>query len=184
MSDKIQEIRMQELRDLFFNVFGVVPLQNYGVIGDGITDNRLKIQQAIYDAIEVEAKYIYVPSGEYYYSNNLFRTDEVIFIGNNTRAKIEGIEIRQFPDLWNEAQASSSALVPIAGVILYAGKSEISNNYLECNGQTVTTTDYLALYSKLNNVIITEDTEDLPETFTIPNLTTGQEGTKYIIRAK
>lgn len=184
MSDKVQEIRMQELRDLFFYVFGIVPLQNYGVVGDGITDNRLKIQQAIYDAIEVGAKYIYVPGGEFHYENNLFSTDKVIFIGNNTRANIEGIDIRQIPDLWNEAQASSSALVPIAGVIIYAGKNEVPNNYLECNGQTVTTTDYISLYSKLNNVEVTEDTEDLPETFTIPNLSTGQDGTKYIIRAK
>ena len=58
------------------------------------------------------------------------------------------------------------------------------SNYLECNGQAVTTTDYLSLYEKLNNVEVDEDTEDLPETFNIPNLTTGQENTKYIIRAK
>lgn len=184
MSDISKEIKMQELKDLFFYVFGVVPLQNYGVIGDGMTDNRLNIQQAIYDAIDVGAKYIFVPAGEYYYSNQLFKADEVIFIGNNTRASIDGIEIRQFPDLWNEAQASSSALVPIAGVVIYAGKDEVPNNYLECNGQTINTMEYLSLYGKLNNVDITEETEDLPETFTVPNLTTGQEGTKYIIRAK
>ena len=184
MNDKVQEIKMQELRDLFFNVLGIVPLQNYGVVGDGITDNRLKIQQAIYDAIEVGAKYIYVPGGEFHYENNLFSTDEVIFIGNNTRASIEGIDIRQFPDLWGESQSSSSALVPIASVVIYAGKDTIPVNYLECNGQAVTTLDYIGLYGKLNNITVTEDTEDLPETFTIPNLSTGQSGTKYIIRAK
>lgn len=184
MSDKIQEIKMQELRDLFFYVFGIVPLQNYGVVGDGMTDNRLKIQQAIYDAIDVGAKYIYVPSGEYYYANNLFKTDEVIFIGNNTRAKIEGVEIRQFPELWGEAQSTTPALVPLGGVILYAGKKNLPTSYLECNGQAVNTVDYLNLYQTLNNISVDEETEDLPETFTIPNLTTGQEGTKYVIRAK
>ena len=97
--------------------------------------------------------------GEYYYSANLFKTDQVIFIGNNTDSKIKGIEIRQFPDLWNEAQASSTAL------------------------QAVKTSDYISLYSKLNNIEVTEETE-IPETFTIPNLATGQENTKYIIRAK
>lgn len=182
MSDKVQEIKMQELRDLFFYTFGIVPLQNYGVVGDGMTDNRQKIQQAIYDAIDVGAKYIFVPGGEFYYSNNLFKTDEVIFIGNNTRATIEGIEIRQFPDLWNEAQATSSAIIPIAGIILYAGQN-IPNGYLECNGQAVNTITYINLYSKLNNIEITEET-NIPETFTVPNLTTGQENTKYIIRAK
>ena len=116
----INELKMQELKDLFFYVFGIVPLQNYNAIGDGFTDNRLAIQQAIYDAIEVGAKYIFVPKGNYYYSNQLFKTDQVIFIGNNTDAQIKGIDIRQFPDLWNEGQAGSSALIPIAGVVIYA----------------------------------------------------------------
>lgn len=180
----INELRMQELKDLFFYVFGIVPLQNYNVVGDGMTDNRLGIQQAIYDSIEVGAKYIFVPKGNYYYSNQLFKTSEVIFIGNNVDTYIEGIDIRQFPDLWGEGQTGSSALVPIAGVVIYAGKDAIPGNYLECNGQAATTTDYLSLYEKLNNVSVDEDTEALPETFNIPNLTTGQENTKYIIRAK
>ena len=176
MSNKVQEIKMQELKDLFFYVFGIVPLQNYDVIGDGMTDNRLKIQQAIYDAIEVGAKYIFVPQGEYFYNAQLFKTDEVIFIGNNTRTKIKDVEIRQFPDLWNEAQASSSALVPIGGIIIYKA-DKIPDNYLECNGQSVTTQDYLALYEKLNG-----EQEEIPGEFTIPNLSISNA--KYIIRAK
>lgn len=176
-------MKLEELKNLFFYTFGIVPLQYYNVIGDGMTDNRLKIQQAIYDAIDIGAKYIFVPKGEYYYSNQLFRTDEVIFIGNNVDSKIEGIEIKQFPDLWNEAQASSSALVPIAGVVIYAGTGNIPTNYLECNGQAITTTDYISLYGKLNNIVVDEETE-LPETFNVPNLSTGQASTKYIIRAK
>ena len=180
----MQELmRLEELKNMFFYTFGIVPLQNYNVIGDGMTDNRLKIQQAIYDAIEVGAKYIFVPKGEYYYSNQLFRADEVIFIGNNVNAKIEEIEIRQFPDLWGEAQAGSSALVPVAGVVIYAGTGDIPTNYLECDGQAVNTEDYISLYGKINNIVVDEDTE-LPETFNVPNLSTGQANTKYIIRAK
>ena len=174
---------MEELKNLFFYTLHIVPLQYYNVIGDGMTDNRLSIQQAIYDAIEIGSKYIFVPKGEYYYSNQLFRADEVIFCGNSVDSKIEGIEIRQFPDLWNEAQAGSSALVPVAGVVFYAGKDAVPNNYLECNGQAVTTTDYISLYGKLNNIVVDEETE-LPETFNIPNLSAGQSNTKYIIRAK
>lgn len=176
-------MRLEELKNMFFYVFGIVPLQNYNVIGDGITDNRLKIQQAIYDAIEVGAKYIFVPKGEYYYSNQLFRADEIIFCGNSVDTKIEGVEISQFPDLWGKAQAESSALVPVAGVVIYAGKDAVPSNYLECNGQAVTTTDYIGLYGKLNNIVVDEETE-LPETFNVPNLSTGQSNTKYIIRAK
>lgn len=182
MSNKTQELKMQELKDMFFYTFGIVPLQNYGVVGDGMTDNRLKIQQAIYDAIEVGAKYIFVPKGEYYYDNQLFRTNEVIFIGNNVQASIKDIEIRQFPDLWSEAQASSSALVPVGGIILYAGE-KIPNNYLECSGQTVNTIDYLNLYSILKGTEIADET-NIEETFELPNLSTGNENTKYIIRAK
>ena len=85
--------------------------------------------------------------------------------------------------MFNEAQASFSALVPVAGVVIYAGKDAVPSNYLECNGQAVTTTDYINLYGKLNNIVVDGETE-LPETFNIPNLSTGQENTKYIIRAK
>lgn len=180
----INELNMEELKNMFFYTFGIVPLQYYGAVGDGMTDNRLQIQQAIYDAIEVGAKYIFVPKGNYYYSQQLFKTSEVTFIGNNTDSYIKDIEVRQFPELWGEAQGSSSALVPIASVIIYAGTNNIPNNYLECNGQTVNTSDYLSLYEKLNNVSVDEDTEDIPETFAVPNLSTGQSGTKYIIRAK
>lgn len=183
MSDIRNLVKMKELQDMFFYTFGIVPLQNYGVVGDGTTDNRLNIQQAIYDAIEIGSKYIFVPKGEYYYSNTLFRADEVIFVGNNVNAKIEGIEIRQFPELWSESQSTTPALIPIAGVVIYAGKGSVPSNYLECNGQAVNTINYIALYSKLNNILVNEDTS-LPETFNIPNLSTGQANTKYIIRAK
>ena len=101
MSDKIQELKMNELKDMFFYTFGIVPLQNYGVVGDGMTDNRLKIQQAIYDAIEVKAKYIFVPKGNYYYSQELFRADEVAWLGNSVDAHIKDIEIKQFPSFDN-----------------------------------------------------------------------------------
>lgn len=162
-------IRLDELKNLFFYTFGIVPLQYYNVIGDGMTDNRLKLQQAIYDAIEIGARYIFVPRGEYYYSNQLFKANEVVFIGNE-KAKIEGIEIEQFPEF-----------TPLAGIIIYAG-TNIPANYLECNGQTVNTEDYKNLYVELNNITIDEET-DLPETFNLPNLT-APTGTKYIIRAK
>lgn len=180
MSDRIQELKMNELKDLFFYTFGIVPLQNYGAIGDGMSDNRLQIQQAIYDAIEVGAKYIFVPKGNYYYSNNLFKANEVIFIGNNIDTYIKDIEIRQFPDLWNEAQASSSALVPIGGIIIYVGKN-IPENYLECNGQSINSNDYISLYETLYEI---DENTQMQDTFNIPNLTTGNEGTKYIIRVK
>lgn len=178
----INELRMEELKNLFFYTFGIVPLQYYNAIGDGFTDNRLKIQQAIYDAIEVGAKYIFVPKGNYYYSNTLFKTNEVIFIGNNTDTNIEGVEIRQFPDLWNEAQATTGAITPIGGIILSAC-AEIPANYLECNGATLNVEDYTSLYEAITSEL-PSDTDDYPETFTIPTLTSATTGVKYIIRAK
>lgn len=174
----INELKLDELKDMFFYTFGIVPLQNYSAIGDGMTDNRLQLQQAIYDAIEVGAKYIFVPKGNYYYSQSLFKASEVIFVGNNTDTYIKDIEIRQFPDLWNEAQASSSALVPVGGIILYSGQNTPSN-YLECNGQVINTSDYMTLYENLNG-----EKDTIPDTFTVPSLSTGNASTKYIIRAK
>ena len=181
MSNKMAELKIMELKNMFFYTFGIVPLQNYNVIGDGISDNRLQIQQAIYDAIEVGAKDIFVPKGEYYYSQTLNKVEEVIFIGNNTQAIIGGVEIRQFPDLWNEAQATSSSLVPIGGTVLYAGKT-IPTNYLECNGQLVNISDYKRLYEIINNTEVTEDTTET--TFAVPNINSNSSSLKYIIRAK
>lgn len=175
----INELKMEELKDLFFYVFGIVPLQNYGAVGDGFTDNRLKIQQAIYDAISVGAKYIYVPKGNYYYSQTLFKANEVIFVGNNTDTYIKDIDIRQFPDLWNESQATTGAITPIGGIIVTA-TAEIPEYYLECNGQTLNVADYTSLYE----AITAELPSEYPTTFTIPSLSTGTTGTKYIIRAK
>lgn len=175
----INELKINELKNLFFYTFGIVPLQYYNAIGDGFTDNRLAIQQAIYDAIEVGAKYIFVPKGNYYYSQSLKRTSEVIFIGNNVDTYIQGIEIRQFPDLWNEAQATTGAITPIGGIILSASVN-IPEYYLECSGQTLNVADYTSLYEAITETI----PDEYPETFTIPNLTTGTTGTKYIIRAK
>lgn len=175
----INELKMEELKDLFFYTFGIVPLQNYGVVGDGMTDNRLQIQQAIYDAISVGVKYIFVPKGNYYYSQNLFKASDVIFVGNNADTHIKNVEILQFPDLWNESQAKTGAITPIGGIILTACVN-IPDSYLECNGQTVKVADYTSLYES----ITAELPEEYPETFTIPNLSTGNEQTKYIIRAK
>ena len=183
MSDRLKEIKIQELKNMFFYTFGIVPLDNYDVVGDGITDNRLAIQQAIYDAIEVGTKYIFVTKGEYYYSQTLNKVDEVIFIGNNTSTYIKDIEIRQFPDMWNEAQSSTNVINPIGSVILYAGKKNTPKGYLECNGQEIQTNDYKTLYSVLNNIDI-DTIESIPDTFTLPSLTTGNDTTKYIIRAK
>ena len=162
----MQELKMQELKNLFFYTFGIVPLQNYNVVGDGITDNRLNIQQAIYDAIEVGARYIFVPKGNYYYSNKLFKANEVVFIGNSVDAQIKDVEIIQFPEF-----------APVGGVIQYAGQ-KIPNGYLECKGQAVNTEDYKLLYIALNG-----ENDEPPATFNIPNLTAGNS-TKYIIRAR
>lgn len=175
----VNEIKMTELKNMFFYTFGIVPLDYYNVVGDGFTDNRLAIQQAIYDAISVGAKYIFVTKGNYYYSQQLFRASDVIFVGNNTESHIENVEIRQFPDIWNEAQATTGAITPIGGIILTASV-DVPEYYLECNGATLNVADYTSLYES-----ITSDLPDeYPETFTIPDLSTGTTGTKYIIRAK
>ncbi len=170
----INELRMEELKDMFFYTFGIVPLQNYGVVGDGTTDNRLQLQQAIYDAISVGAKYIFVPKGNYYYSQQLFRAGEVTFVGNSVDAYIENIEIVQFPE-WQP----KGGIVPIGGIIITAS-IEIPECYLECDGSTLKVEDYTSLYESITENI----PDEYPETFTIPNLSTGTEGTKYIIRVK
>lgn len=60
MSDLKRDMNITELKNMFFYVFGIIPLSYYNVVGDGITDNRLYIQQAISDAVASNIKYIYV----------------------------------------------------------------------------------------------------------------------------
>ena len=60
MSDLKRDMNITELKNMFFYVFGIIPLSYYIVVGDGITDNRLHIQHAISDAIANDIKYIYV----------------------------------------------------------------------------------------------------------------------------
>lgn len=163
----INELKLDELKNLFFYTFGIVPLQNYNVIGDGITDNRLKIQQAIYDAIEVGARYIFVPKGEYFYSAQLFKANEVVFIGNSIDTKIKDIEVEQFPEF-----------TPVGGIIISAALN-IPTNYLECNGQAVNTADFPILYKTLKG-----ETDSPEPTFELPTLASPGSGMKYIIRAK
>lgn len=155
MSDKIQELKMNELKDLFFYTLGIVPLQNYGVIGDGITDNRLKIQQAIYDAIEVKAKYIFVPKGNYYYSQELFRADEVAWLGNSVDAHIKGIEIKQFPSFDNvvnitDAYSENKQDTYSATYI----NNEIDNKVDKIDGKDLSTNDFTDEYKqKIDNKV-------------------------------
>lgn len=60
MSDIKRDMNITQLKNMFFYVFGIVPLSYYNVVGDGITDNRLQIQQAINDAVAENIKYIFV----------------------------------------------------------------------------------------------------------------------------
>lgn len=133
MSDIHRDIQITELKNMFFYTFGIIPLDYYKVVGDGITDNRLQIQQAINDAVTNNIKYIFVTKGEYYYSNSLRDADKVTFIGNSVEAFIEGIEIMQFPD--NQ--------VPVGGIILYEDNSEVPSNYEELETQAPTGMKYI-----------------------------------------
>jgi len=119
VSNIISDIKVEELKNIFFYAFGIVPLDYYNVVGDGITDNRLQIQQAINDAVVNGIKYIFVTKGEYYYSNSLRDIDKVTFIGNSVQASIKEVNIMQFPD--NQ--------VPINGVILYDNTITTPSNY-------------------------------------------------------
>lgn len=60
MSDIRRDMSVTQLKNMFFYTFGIVPLCYYNVVGDGVTDNRLQLQQAINDAVANGIKYIFV----------------------------------------------------------------------------------------------------------------------------
>lgn len=181
MEDIRKHTSLLQLKNMFFYTFGIIPLDYYNARGDGITDNRLQLQQAINDAITAGIKYIFVPKGEYYYSNNLNRKDEVIWIGNNADSSIAGVTIRQFPDLWNESQAIANSLNPIGTIVLHAGEA-IPENYLECNGATLNRVEYSSLFEAIGTADEKSNIEGT--TFVLPTATSTIARTKYIIRAR
>lgn len=94
-------VYLNELKNFFFEVLGMMSITHYGAIGDGRTDNYAYLQVAIDDANRRGLCYLYVPYGRYRYRGQLLNPNNVIFIGN-PRAKIfndrtgEEIEIKQF----------------------------------------------------------------------------------------
>lgn len=94
-------VYLNELKNFFFEVLGMMSVTHYGAIGDGRTDNYASLQVAIDDANRRGLCYIYVPYGRYRFRGNLINRDNITFIGN-PRAKIfndrtgEEIEIKQF----------------------------------------------------------------------------------------
>lgn len=164
MNNLRRDISLRQLEDLFFHTFGIVPLDNYNVIGDGITDNRLQIQQAIYDAIAVGAKYIFVTKGEYCYSGTLQQTSDVVFIGNATEANINNVDIIQFPQNYLSSGVGT--------IVEYCSNNDIPSDYLLCNGGTITQDEYPELYKQIGD--------------TLPYKTSsgGDTRIKYIIKAK
>ena len=184
MENLKQEIRIKQLKNSFFYTMGIVPLCEYNAVGDGITDNRKQIQQAIYDAIEVGVKYIFVEKGEYYYSGTLKRAEELIFIGNSTNAIIEGIEILQFPDMFGKNDEISRAIAPIGTIELYCSSNNtIPDKYLLCNGTSISKEEYASLFEIIGT---RSEKESSDTTFTLPSLTPGETDNrlKYIIKAK
>lgn len=130
MSDKIKEIKMSELKDLFFYTFGIVPLANYDVVGDGVTDNRLALQQAIYDTIDAGAKYIFVSKGEYYYTGELVGLDEVEFCGNSNYAYIEGVTIKRFPKILEDSKEQLANLTEKLETKMSNLSTTLTTNYM------------------------------------------------------
>lgn len=184
MDDLRRQIRIKQLKNSFFYVFGIVPLCEYNVVGDGITDNRLLIQQAIYDAIAIGSKYIYVEKGEYYYSGTLQRAEELIFLGNSEYASIAGIEIKQFPDLYGDSTVLSKSIAPIGTIELYCSSSStIPEKYLLCDGSNVSKTEYASLFEVIGTA---EEKASSSTTFALPSITPGGTDTrmKYMIKAK
>jgi len=94
-------VYLNELRNFFFEVLGMMSITHYGAVGNGKVDNYAYLQVAIEDAHRRGLQYLYVPYGIYRYRGNLQHLEGITFMGN-PRAKIfndktgEEIPIIQF----------------------------------------------------------------------------------------
>lgn len=165
-----------QLKNEFFYVFGIVPLEAYNVIGDGITDNRQAIQRAINEAIKNNVKYIFVNKGIYFYLGELKNTDSVVFIGNSIDTRIRSIEIKQFPELWKEALGIGASILPIGSIIQSMSINEPINHLL-CDGRTVEIEKYPLLYPE---IVSEENRIEGATTFVLPTFDNSK--VKHYIR--
>ena len=98
-------VYLNELRNFFFEVLGMMSVTHYGAIGDGRTDNYAPLQVAIDDANRRHLTYIYVPWGRYRFRGELQHMETITFIGNpqariyNDKTGVE-IPVVQFGVEW------------------------------------------------------------------------------------
>lgn len=157
---KIQDLTLRKYGSLFEDAFGMLPITQYGAMGDNTTDNYGELQTVINKSIEKGYKYIFVPKGNYYYYGNLKNTDKVIFVGNSTKAKIynqngERIRIEQI------------GLSTVSNLGFTHGKLEIKDKQITSNYSNFTieipeNIIISELYIKVgNNIVYATDTLNL-----------------------
>lgn len=149
----LRNVTIRKYGTAFLEAFGMLPVTYFGCVGDNLTDNYANLQVAINESIKMGLKYIFVPDGTYYYTGTLLNTDEVMFIGNPTYAKIyDGTnEIRiyqigtQIP-FWKGTETLDKEITENGYINIFTGIKNASDAILIVNGKVIT------IYGDLNLV--------------------------------
>lgn len=149
----LRDVTIRKYGTAFLEAFGMLPVTYFGCVGDNLTDNYANLQVAINESIKKGLKYIFVPDGTYYYTGTLLNTDEVMFIGNPTYAKIyDGTnEIRiyqigtQIP-FWKGTETLDEEITENGYINIFTGIKNASDAILVANGKAIT------IYGDLNLV--------------------------------
>lgn len=149
----LRDVTIRKYGTAFLEAFGMLPVTYFGCVGDNLTDNYANLQVAINESIKRGLKYIFVPDGTYYYTGTLLNTDEVMFIGNPTYAKIyDGTnEIRiyqigtQIP-FWKGTETLDKEITENGHINIFTGIKNASDAILVVNNKVVT------IYGGLNLV--------------------------------
>lgn len=146
-----------EISSFFIDKIGQIWVSSYGAIGDGVTDDTLKVQAAVDAAIAAGTNEVYFVSGKTYKITALTDTTGIIFLGNNvtitggstitmhslaTHMADSAVNVKDYgakgDNLTNDTQAFKSAIYQASlqkRALYIPGGIYLINEELICNSQ-------------------------------------------------
>lgn len=96
--NNLKYVTQSEMSSFFIDNIGIPSVKSYGAVGDGVTDDTTKIQDAIDDAIANDIIFLFFPPGDYYYTGTFINIEQLTLIGIN--ATLLGYTIYEFSSVF------------------------------------------------------------------------------------